>query len=199
MAERKAPIDWESVERDYRCGIKTLRQIGIEHGVSHVAVKKRADKEEWTRDLAAKIKAKAESLVTKQAVTRSVTSESRVTENELVEANAKVQADVILSHRIGIPRARAIVMSQLGELEELTNNRDLFQQLGELLYKPDDKGFDRLNEIYQKAISFPTRAGAAKTLSEALRILVGIERQAFSIRDEESPSGAHEATLDDLA
>lgn len=52
-------IDWEAVEQEYRAGFKTLRQIGEDFGCSHVAVKKRAEREGWVRDLAAKIGAKA--------------------------------------------------------------------------------------------------------------------------------------------
>lgn len=49
MTQIKKSIDWESVEREYRAGIKTLRQIGDEHGVSHVAITERADKHGWIR------------------------------------------------------------------------------------------------------------------------------------------------------
>lgn len=63
--------------------------------VRHVAIQKRAKKEGWTRDLAGKIAAKAEALVTKDAVTRLVTKNDLVTENELVDANAELQANVI--------------------------------------------------------------------------------------------------------
>ncbi len=33
--------DWEAIELDYRAGIKTLRQIAGEHGITHDAVNKR--------------------------------------------------------------------------------------------------------------------------------------------------------------
>ena len=48
--KRKA-IDWESVEMQYRAGIRSLRDIGAEFGVSDVAIIKRAKRDEWTRDL----------------------------------------------------------------------------------------------------------------------------------------------------
>ena len=37
-----APIDWEKIELDYRAGIKTMRQIADENGITHGAVNKRA-------------------------------------------------------------------------------------------------------------------------------------------------------------
>lgn len=61
----KRQIDWEKIELDYRAGIKTLRQIADEHGISHVAINKRAKRDGWVRDLSAKIDKKADELVRK--------------------------------------------------------------------------------------------------------------------------------------
>lgn len=47
--EAKKQVDWELVEKDYRAGLKTLRQIAQERGVSHVAVGKRAKRSGWMR------------------------------------------------------------------------------------------------------------------------------------------------------
>lgn len=44
-------IDWEAIERDYRAGLKTLRQIADEHSITHAAVNKRAKIQGWSRDL----------------------------------------------------------------------------------------------------------------------------------------------------
>lgn len=53
--KRKA-VYWETVEEDYCAGDKSLRAMGNEHGVSHVAVKKKADKEGWIRNPRARSK-----------------------------------------------------------------------------------------------------------------------------------------------
>lgn len=62
--------DWERIELDYRAGIKTLRQIADEHGISHVAINKRAKRDDWTRDLSARTKANAVELATPDALDR---------------------------------------------------------------------------------------------------------------------------------
>ena len=59
---RKA-IDWESVEIQYRAGIRSLKDIGNEFNVSDAAIIKRAKRDGWSRDLRAKIQAKAEAKV----------------------------------------------------------------------------------------------------------------------------------------
>lgn len=181
MTEKKKPIDWEAIETDYRAGIKSLRVMSAEYGVSHVAIKKRADRDGWVRDLSAKIKAATEAKVNSSLVTSEVNSGKRINENAVVEAAAETQKDLILGHRKDIGRARKLAMSLLDELEVVTDNRELFEQLGALLHSPDDNGRDKLSELYHKAISMPGRTGTMKQLSETLKNLVTLEREAFGI------------------
>lgn len=180
--ERKSP-DWEKIELDYRAGVKTLRQIAEEHGISHVAINKRAKKDGWSRDLSGKIAARVEDLVTKEVVTKSVTSEARVTEREIIDANAQAIVSVRIAHRRDIQRSRGITMALLEELERQTgtDNVALLEQMGELMRREDDKGQDKLNDLYQKIISLPGRAKTMKDLGESLRVLVTLERQAFGL------------------
>lgn len=178
----KTSVDWEAIERDYRAGIKTLRQIADENGISHVAINKRAKRDGWSRDLSAKIASKADDLVTKEMVTKLVTSKTRISENQIIEANARAIVDVVRSHRSQIHRGLAIVQSLFDELESQTADKALYHQLGDLLYAPDDKGVDKLNEIYRKAMSLPSRADTAKKLVETLKNLVSVEREAFNIK-----------------
>lgn len=186
MAEAKRPdIDWESIEREYRAGIRSLRDIAAEFGCSHAAIKKRAARDEWTRDLAAKIKAAAEAKVSKAAVSTLVTAETKIAEKAIVEANATMQADIILAHRGDIRRYRALAAAMLKELETETGNPELFEQIVELLATPDEKGNDKLNEAYRRAISLPQRIDGVKKLAETLKVLIGLEREAFGI-DERS-------------
>lgn len=183
MAEVRKTVDWEAVEREYRAGVKTLRQIGEEFGCSHVAIKKKADKELWSRDLSAKIKAEAEKLVTKEVVTREVTNEQKVSERQLVETNAAMLADKVINQREDIKRARNIVNKMFAEVEAECDNREDFSILGELLAAPDENGKDRLNEMYRAAISLPERVKSAKALSDALKVLIELERRVLKLDD----------------
>lgn len=175
--------DWKAIELDYRAGIKTLRQIADEHGISEGSIRKRAKREGWTRDLSARIQSKAEELVRKQAVRSEVRKEAAASEREVVEANAQAVADIRLAHRKDIQKARRIAMNLLEELEQQTGkeNVELLEMLGDLMYRPDDKGQDKLNELYHKIISLPGRAKTMKDLGESVRVLVGLERQAFGM------------------
>lgn len=186
--EKKSP-DWEKIEADYRAGVMSLREIAEANpGVNHVAIARRAKREGWSRDLSAKIRAKAESLVTDQAVTADVTAKRTISEREIIDANAQAIVSVRLSHRKDIQRSRGITMALLEELERQTGaeNVALLEQMGELMRREDDKGQDKLNDLYQKIISLPGRAKTMKDLGESLRVLVTLERQAFGLDDKDS-------------
>lgn len=183
MTEAKKKPDWERIESDYRAGLLSVREIAASQGVSHVAIAKRAKKEGWERDLNAKIKAKADALVTTRTVTKEVTSEQAVTDRAIVEANAEVIANIRLGHRSDIRRARTLCMSLLEELEAETGDIELFRELGDMLRSEDDKGQDKRNDVYQKVISSAGRIDSMKKLAETLKNLVGIEREAYGIAE----------------
>ena len=194
------PTDWERIELDYRAGIKTLRQIADENGVSHPAITKRAKRDGWSRDLGAKIQAKADELVTKELVTSLVTTETKIAERQLIEVNAQAVADVRLAHRRDIHRARRLTNSLLSELEKQTAQVPELQELGEILRRPDDKGMDKLNDLYQAIISLPERSKTMKVLAESLQKLVDMERTAFGMdKEAEKKSDALESLLGRIA
>lgn len=177
-----AQPDWERIEQLYRAGLLSLREIAIAcPGANHVAIARRAKKFGWVQDLTAKIKAKAEDIVTRQAVTESETAERAVTDRAVIDANAQAIANVRLAHRTDIRRSRRLANKLLDELDCLTDNRDLFDQLGELLHEPDDKGADKRYDLYSKVISLPGRSKTMKELSDTLKTLVTLERQAYDL------------------
>ncbi len=114
MPRVKADCDWERIEADYRSGIKTLREIAAEHGISHTLIRQRATKHDWTRDLSAKIRAKAEALVSKAELS---TSLSVADERKVVESQAQQQAAIRLEQRADIRKAREAVSRLWSELE----------------------------------------------------------------------------------
>lgn len=115
MAANARPVvDWEAIEIDYRAGIRTLRDMAGEYGVSHVAIKKRADKEGWSRDLSARIKARTEELVNRALVTTPVNAAA---ERAVVEANAEMRATAIFRHRKDISRHNEIASKHEAALE----------------------------------------------------------------------------------
>jgi hypothetical protein len=179
--EKKAAPDWERIEADYRAGLLSVREIAASQGITHGAINKRAKRDGWERDLAKRIQAKADALVSKREVSTQVSTEKAVTERAIVEANAEVIANVRLSHRSDISKSRTLVMTLLAELEHQTEYRDLYENLGVLMMTPDDNGRDKLYEAYMKAMSLGGRTSTMKALSDSLKTLITLEREAYSI------------------
>lgn len=180
-----AKPDWEAIESAYRAGVMSLREIASQHGISDTAIRKRAKKEGWSRDLAAKIQAKADDLVRRREVRTKVRTENATSERELIEANAEVIATVRMEHRGDIRRARTLANALFDELEAECADVESLRKLGALMLDPDENGRDRLNELYHSIISMPDRVKSMKALSETLKNLIGLERQAYSMDEGE--------------
>jgi hypothetical protein len=190
-------IDWERIEAEYRAGILSLREIAAKHeGSNHVAIARRAKKEEWTRDLSARIQAKAEALVTEQTVTADVTASKAVTAKQVVEENAQAIANVRLAHRKDISRSRTLAMLLLQELEQQTGNQDLLEGLRELMAPPDgedskanEAAYNKRMEMFDRVVSLAGRTDIMKKLSETLKNLIGLEREAYGLKTGDSDPG----------
>lgn len=190
--------DWDRIEIDYRAGIKTLREIADEHKITHGAINKRAKKDGWSRDLAAKIRAKAQEKVSKRSVSKEVSKKRVDTEQAIIEIESEVQARIELSHREDVTRTRALAVRLLAELDDQTTNRDLYEELGDLLRAEDEKGVDRRNDLYRKVISFGGRSTSMKQLAETLKLLVDLERRVYGIDTRSGTGGALEDLLEKL-
>ena len=166
--------DWEAIETAYRAGVMSLREIASQHGISEGAIRKRAKRDDWSRDLNAKVKERADDLVRKAEVRKQVRTETTLSERVLIEATAEVIATVRMEHRGDIKRARQITNALFDELGAECADVAALEKLGELMLNPDDKGQD-------KVISMPERVKSVKALSEALKNLIGLERQAYDI------------------
>lgn len=117
-------------------------------------------------------------------VTHEVTQQRKVTERQIVETNALMIAEKVISQREDVKRARSIVQKLFAEVEAECDHKEDFANIGELLADPDANGRDRLNDLYRAAISLPERVKSAKALSEALKTLIELERKILRIKDE---------------
>ncbi|HGY2266197.1 TPA: hypothetical protein ACNVDL_001754 [Morganella morganii] len=180
MAKRP---DWEAIESAYRAGVMSLREIASQHDISEGAIRKRAKRDDWSRDLNAKIKARSDDMVRKHEVRSQVRSETALSERVLIEATAEVITNVRMEHRGDIRRARELANVLFDELSAECADVAALEKLGELMIEPDDNGRDKLNELYRAVISLPERVKSAKALSETLKNLIGLERQAYGLDD----------------
>lgn len=192
MNEKRQKIDYERIERGWRAGILSPRQLAAayeeetDQKVSHAAIIKHFTKLGIPRNLAEKIKAKSDDMVTRAMVTEQVTPVTIKRDKEIIEDAATQLTYVRLNQRKDIQRSRKIAMSLFDELEMMVGqeNVKLLEMLGEFMWTPDDKGNDKINDLYMKIISMPGRVKSMKDLSDTLKTLIALERQAFGLDDE---------------
>lgn len=185
---KRLAVDWEAVEREYRAGIRSLRDIAGEFGCTETAIRKRAKRDEWERDLSAKVAAKAESLVRKNEVRKEVRTEAAISEREQITVSAQMLADKVLNQREDIKQARAIVQRLWAIVDAELNHPVEFADLGELMRAPDEFGQDKLNDMYRAAIGLPQQVKNVKLLADSLKVLIELERKVLRIKDDPEPA-----------
>lgn len=173
----KPTADWERIEADYRVGVRSLREIAAAHSITEGAIRKRAKRDGWTKNLAPKVRAKADALVRKETVrtelvrtdpAQSATAESRtsnLSEKITVDIEATVQSRIRLSHRTDIAKSRALVVTLMDELKAETE-------------RPEPK---KVTKATPARLPLSTRTTIAKSLAEALKTTIGLEREAYAI------------------
>lgn len=186
----RARIDWEAISRHYRAGARSLRDIADEFGVSEGAIRKRAKKEGWPRDLKEQIRAKAEEKVRIDAVRNGTQGYA---ERDVIEAESEIQSRIALSHRKDIPAKRDLVAKLFAEIESLTDGKDVIEQMVEALNSGD---LDRMADSVRKVTDLPMRIKGTSDLVSAYRALIQMERQAFNLSDEpEREAGSLEEAI----
>lgn len=193
-----ATPDWEAIESAYRAGVLSLREIAAQHSITEGAIRKRAKRDDWSRDISAKIKERADDLVRKAEVRKQVRTENVLSERVLIESSAELIAHVRMEHRGDIRRARDIANALFDELAAECADVSTLQKLGDLMLEPDENGKDKLNEVYRAIISMPERVKSMKALSETLKNLIGLEREAYSIKEDEPASINKGTSLNDF-
>lgn len=186
MARQKKEVDWPALGLDYRSGVKSMRLLSREYGISTARIGQVAAEREWSRDLAVRIKARTQAKLDRSVLDSKLDAETHASEDQVIEANAQIQTGTILRHRADIRRARKVAVTLLEELEIATADNALLGELGKLMRSPDANGIDKLAEVYKKIIAFPSRVDVMRKLADTLKTLVGLEREAFGIDSKEA-------------
>lgn len=101
--------DWQAVERDYRTGKFTLRELEDKHGADNSLIARRAKRDGWTQDLSVAIRQATKAKLIKAA--------DPVADAVVVNEAAELNKHIILTHRRDVQRARDLAMGMFGELE----------------------------------------------------------------------------------
>jgi len=176
MSGRRVQIDWEAVERDYRVGQLSVREIARRHSLEASSITRKAKKESWTRDYTEEVRARTRAglvEIAKQQAAECCATESNESNNAVfgsLEIAVESNLRVLRSHQIGI--------------------RDNAERLSKLTQKFDtlsDSAAD-LNDMSKAAASFESLVRAQKTL-------VALEREALNIDDDKLKAGSGDINI----
>lgn len=88
----RQPIDWEAIEREYRAGQLSVREIGRRYSVTDGAIRQRAKREKWPRDLSDQVREEVRS----ELLRSELRSESS---REAVRTAAARGVEIVRQHR----------------------------------------------------------------------------------------------------
>ena len=171
-------IDWEAVERDFRTGHFTLRELEAKHGVSYAQISRKAKQQGWSKDLREVIKQATDAAVLRESVT-----EAQKDATETVLVAAELNKTVILGHRNDLKATRDVAASLLHELGNAALLAAEQELLAEIIAgdgaEPQDVA--RMRALVSKALSVNTRIASVKQLADAFDKLQVAERRAFGL------------------
>lgn len=112
---RQHRFDWAAIERDYRTGTYSNRELASRHGCSEAAVRGKAKAGNWSRDLSEQIRQRVREKTNRAAAEEIVKVE---TDAQIVEQAAEVGASVVRGHQVLISRAKTLTDKLFDLLEE---------------------------------------------------------------------------------
>ena len=163
MAERKQ-IDWEAIEREYRAGQLSVREISRQYGVGAPSIVKKAAKLGWERDLSDSVRQAVKAKLVKETA-QGNTEGKQVNTREAVEAAAARGVDIVLRHRRDIAKLDALRTKLAEKAETLLDTVASIDALG-------------------------NAAQAVESLGRTMARLVPLERQAFNLDAQPEGGGA---------
>ena len=179
---RKRRTDWEAVERDYRTGRFTLRELETKYEVNNSTISRRADKHGWTQDLSTAIK-QATNAKLIQSIVAAECSTAQQNAADTVLAAAEVNKQVILGHRTGLLELTSVKRTLLGQIQQAAALLPDLAEVIEMVRKPDDNGIDRANDALRKAMSRSALVDDLKKLADVDEKVRKGEREAFGLDD----------------
>lgn len=187
----KKHVDWELVEKDFRAGIKTVRQIAEERGVSHTAINKKAKQFGWERDLEQKIQTAAKNKVSRKVVSTEVSTATKLSDAQVVDKYSDIVAHVDEIQREDVKLAIDVSRSQLQELAALGDPKfhDVLEAIAEAFDEsgPTANGgwkTDKVNELYRYIISLAGRVKMSKEIAGSHGVYIPLQRKIFGLDQE---------------
>lgn len=175
-ASTRKRADWDAIERDYRTGRYTLRELETKHGVFNSSIARKAKNEGWTQDLSAAIRQATNAKLVNQTVDEIASKSAQEVSNVIADA-ANENISIIIGHRA---RLAGLVLA-------VNVAKDLVLTLGSEISGIREAG------LFTQAIF---------NLVTSTRVLLELERKVYNLDSEAErikPQDAFAVLLDDIA
>lgn len=167
MSKKKASrsrFDWDRIERDYRTGHYSNRELGRMHGPSEATIRNRAKNGSWQRDLSDQIRRRVIEKTT-SVVAREV---SRAEDDAaFVEEAAEAGAEVVRGHQRLLRQAKGLAETLMDRLAEQLHSKKM---------KIEVRG-----EIMEVDVNLDYAGKSLGHATQALERVVKLERQSYGL------------------
>lgn len=178
-SRRRRKYDWEAIEREYRAGQMTVRELSAAFGTPRGTIASRAKRKGWERDLSGKVKQAADAQLLKDSGA-SADSDAD-SEHDLVRTAAARVVEIIRQHR-----------GTLGQLHETSKKLlGLVTRYADIAEKQSKAKTDAAREKFNAEMASlrtafgETPIAAINKLTAAVERIVNLERKAFNIEDKD--------------
>lgn len=173
MSDDSSPHDWTTIEGLYRAGDLSVREIARRHHITDGAIRKRALRDGWDRDLAGRV----QDAVRTALVSGQVRASAPVNEAQVIEEAAKRGVEIVMDHRRLAARIRLAAYQLIDRLEAGLRDQDMIAEA------IDEERDARNRAALHRALALPEQAKTLDRIAQTLGRIVPIERQAHSIDD----------------
>ena len=180
--------------RLYRAGVLTVVEVAKQCGISTNTLNKWANDYGWKRDFAKRVREAAGSLEAAKIASEYVSQTNPISDDEAVEAAARIQVEVTSRHKKDLITAVDLQMQLIGELQIVSSHVDKLEEFIKDETKDDKTGQRRAT--MQAAIGIGTRMKAMQAASNSLTALIKTQRLVYRIADKgESDEAGYEEML----
>ena len=165
MAGRKEQIDWEAVERDYRIGSLSVREIARRYEIEASTITRRAKKESWARDYSEEVKRRTRAGMVELATQHAQqdATECNTALRDGIDVAVETNLKVLREHQSGIRENHK-------RLSRLTEQFDTISA-----------GISDMHEMTKATSSF-------EAIIRAQKLVISMEREALNLGEAEKTS-----------
>ena len=189
-------IDWDAIERAYRLGTKSNKQLAAEFQVDPGSIGKRAKAHGWVIDKSKDVEVVTNSLLIQSA--SGIPNPNSTPSALEIKAAGQANYEVVMSHRAGLARLAAVKDKMLAHIECAVDEMPSVSEILSYVRKAaaDDDSAGKAMEMLRKAAGRGALVDDLKKVAEIDEKVRKGQREAFGIdRDADKPAFEYESIL----